>query len=319
MAFPSVNRGHARLAMHRYAAARARRGCCAHRRRLRGFSTASSASPLLIVGVDSGTQSTKACVFDAAGALVSEASAPQTIASPVDGYAEQDIAEWRSGVFAAIRDAVDAVSAAQRAPVAAIGLSFQRESFTLIDTPVDDDAPLVPLRPAILWLDGRADGEVAAMRSGSAEPALSADLYHQATGKPLDVTSACARMRWLAEHEPELLRAPFQWVDCGAVLSHALTGELTTCIAGADTCGLVDLHHRRWSEEILAVAGLTVSQMPALAEPGALLGGGVTAAAAAELQGAVQEGCPVVMAGWVAFTSSYFRKLAPLPSCLACN
>ena len=183
----------------------------------------------------------------------------------------------------------------------AIGLSFQRESFTLI-APSSSSAPLVPLRPAILWLDGRADGECAALRGGSAEPALSAEQYHQSTGKPLDVTSALARMRWLADHEPALLHTaagptPFQWVDCGAVLSHALTGHLTTCIAGADTCGLIDLHSREWSGAILDAAGLELGQMPALAEPGELLGG-VSAAAAAELEGTgVDEGCPVVMAG----------------------
>eukprot|EP01050_Picozoa_sp_SAG11_P032058 SAG11_NODE_10235_length_845_cov_0.871314_1_plen_63_part_10 len=60
----------------------------------------------LLVGVDSGTQSTKTCVFDSAsGALLAEATSEQTIMSPLDGYAEQDIAGWRSGVFASIRDA----------------------------------------------------------------------------------------------------------------------------------------------------------------------------------------------------------------------
>lgn len=234
----------------------------------RPCSTVSSGSSLL-VGVDSGTQSTKACVFDSAtGALLAEASSAQAITSPRDGYAEQDIAEWRTGVFASIRDALAAVPAERRGgAVAAIGLSFQRESFTLI-APSSSCAPLVPLRPAILWLDGRASGEVEALRLGGSSQ-VSAEQYHQATGKPLDVTSAMARMRWLADNEPALLHTaagptPFQWVDCGAVLSHALTGRLATCVAGADTCGLIDLHRRQWSLPILEAAGLELQARRAI-------------------------------------------------------
>ena len=261
----------------------------------RRLSSASSAGPLL-VGLDSGTQSIKACVFDTSGSTLASGSAPQAVSNPADGLAEQDIGEWRRGLFAAVRDALAAVPSDRRGPVAAIGLSFQRESFTLVSADSAAGEPLAPLRDAILWLDGRADGEVEKLRAGSAEPELSAELYHQLTGKPLDVTSALARMRWLAEHEPALTHADFRFVDCGAVLSHALTDELVTCVAGADTCGLIDLHTRGWSGPVLAAAGLTSTQMPRLAEPGEVIGG-VTTAAAAELGGAVAEGCPVVAAG----------------------
>ncbi len=232
-----------------------------------------------------------------AGALLSEASAAQAIDSPIDGHAEQSINEWRSGLFAAIRDALALVSEDRRqAPVGAIGLSFQRESFTLVSPPDDDQTELVPLRPAILWLDGRADGECEAIERAGSTATLTAAQYHDLTGKPLDVTSAMARMQWLAKHEPSVVSKPHHWVDCGAVLSHALTGNLTTCVAGCDTAGLIDLSQRQWSLPILEAAGLAPEQMPHLAEPGELLGG-VSAAAAAELGGFVSVGCPVVAAG----------------------
>jgi xylulokinase len=225
----------------------------------------------VLIGVDSGTQSTKAAVFDRRGNLLAQASATQEVDTPADGLAEQDILSWRTGLFESIKQATAAVPGRR---VAAIGLSFQRESFTLVVPPGGcSDEALQPLRPAILWLDGRADGEVAALRAGSAAAQLTANQYHELTGKPLDVTSALARMRWLAEHEPATTAQPFDWVDCGAVLSHALTGSRTTCIAGADTCGLVDLQRREWAAPILSAAGLTPAQMPRLVEPGELIGG----------------------------------------------
>ena len=273
-----------------------RRTCHVARHRIFRRHSSSAAASLLLVGVDSGTQSTKACVFDGrTGTLLAEASAANTIHSPIDGHAEQSIGEWRSGLFAAIRDAVALVPKERQAPVGAIGLSFQRESFTLV-APPEADQELVPLRPAILWLDGRADGECEVIRRAAGATPVTADQYHEVTGKPLDVTSAMARMQWLARHEPSVLSQPHHWVDCGAVLSHALTGNLTTCVAGCDTAGLIDLSQRQWSLPILEAAGLTLEQMPLLAEPGELLGG-VSAAAAAELGGSVSAGCPVVAAG----------------------
>ncbi len=232
-----------------------------------------------------------------AGALLAEASAAQTIDSPIDGHAEQSISAWRTGLFAAIRDAVALVPEDRRhASVGAIGLSFQRESFTLVSPPDEDQTELVPLRPAILWLDGRADSECEAIKQAGSAATVTTTRYHDLTGKPLDVTSAMARMQWLAKHEPSLVCKPHHWVDCGAVLAHALTGNLTTCVAGCDTAGLIDLSQRQWSLPILEAAGLTPEQMPQLAEPGELLGG-VSAAAAAELGGLVPVGCPVVAAG----------------------
>lgn len=281
----------------------AARTCNRFRATTRCLSSAPTATGPLLVGLDSGTQSIKACVFDTSGSILASSSAPQAVSSPADGLAEQDIADWRRGLFAAIRGALaDVGPSDRRGPcpeVAAIGLSFQRESFTLVSAPQSAPAagePLTPLRDAILWLDGRADSKVEELRAGSAEPELSADLYHQLTGKPLDVTSALARMQWLAEHEPAITRADFRFVDCGAVLCHALTDELVTCVAGADTCGLIDLHTREWSVPVMTAAGLTQTQLPRLAEPGEVIGH-VTAAAAAELGGAIAEGCPVVVAG----------------------
>lgn len=274
----------------------ARAAALAQRPRHSSATAAAAQAPLLVIGVDSGTQSTKACVYDVAqGRLVASAAVPQPVETPAEGYAEQDIGAWRDGLLRAIRDAVDAVPGeygggdgpqlvAER--VVAVGLSFQRESFTLVEHQSAADAaacePLQPRRPAILWLDGRAKKEVAefggaggqghdgggrgADTEGTAARAggcLSAAEYHRLTGKPLDVTSAAARLRWLAAHEPAVLQparavedpqpqhggeagdgragsmaggtaahhAPPDWVDCGAVLSHALTGIRATCVA----------------------------------------------------------------------------------------
>ena len=246
-----------------------------------------------VVGVDCGTQSTKVCIYDAAsGNLVARGSASHEVSSPAPSWAEQDSTRWGSAMFEATKAAfadVEALNKAGEHHIAGVGISFQREGFTLV--PPSSWAP--PLRPAILWLDGRATAEVAEL-----EAAGEHESYHEVTGKPLDATSSLARMLWLQKHEPGLFSpsAAPRWMDCGAALSVALTGKASTCVAGADTAGLVDLRSRSWSTPLLDRAGLRFEDMPALAEPGAVVGH-TTAEAEAASGGCLPVGTPVVMAG----------------------
>ncbi len=146
----------------------------------------------MFLGLDCGTQSAKAGIWDGHGTCLARAARPLSVQTPAEGWAEQDPREWWESARGAIAEAVARVGAAR---VAAMGVSFQRETFALLDGRGAD------VRPAILWLDIRAAAEVeeAARRIG-------ADAYHRRTGKPLDVTSVLPRMLWLARHEPAALR-----------------------------------------------------------------------------------------------------------------
>ncbi len=237
-------------------------------------------APPVLVGIDAGTQSVKALALAADGRPVGLGRAPLAVDRPRAGWAEQDPAAWPAALEAALRDALADLDPGR---VAAVGLAFQRETFALLD------AAGHPVRPAMLWLDGRAAGEVEAVARD-----LGAEAYHRTTGKPLDVTSTVARLRWLRTHEPDAARAAARWTDVGAALAARLTGRAATCVAGADTCGLVDLASRAWCAAHLEAAGLTEAMMPELAKPGALLGRVTDRAAAAT---GLPAGLPVVAAG----------------------
>jgi len=233
-----------------------------------------------LIGVDSGTQSTTACVWTAGGRRLAAASVPLRVRSPQPGWAEQDPRAWWASARSAIRQVLEVVPPAR---IAAVGVAFQRETFTLADPRGRF------LRPGILWLDVRAGPQAAALARqwGAAR-------VHRRTGKPLDVTSAAARLMWLRRHEPECLRRAGRWVDVGAALAYGLTGRHATCVAGADTCGLVGLRSRRWIDAHLHRVGLRAEQMPDLVEPGDVIGY-VTAAAARGT--GLPRGTPVVAAG----------------------
>ena len=247
----------------------------------------------ILLGVDCGTQSTKAVAYRATGEVLSRASRPNEVSSPHLGWAEQDANSWWHGIRHVLRDVLPPSSAGS---VAAVGISFQREGFTLArkQTRCAEAFPPDMLRPAMLWLDTRSHEEVRAFEATEAErrdwKKESSVQYHATTGKPMDATSSVARMIWLRRHEPHLFSDygnNVRWLDCGSVLSLSLTGKVVTCVVGVDTCGLVDIRTRQWSEALLTQAGLHIGQMPKLAEPGEVVGT-LTAAAAAAIS---REGC----------------------------
>ena len=233
-----------------------------------------------LLGIDSSTQSTKACVWSPSGRLIAKAASNIRVESPRTGWAEQDPNRWWSSTRSAIRKVLRQVGSER---IAAIGLAYQRETFALLGRAGE------ALRPAILWLDVRAEAEVKEV-----EKLVGREGYHNTTGKPLDVTSALPRLLWLRRHEPESVKGAARWADVGSYLSHRLTGEYRTCVAGTDTCGLIGLKSRDWEGPYLDLAGLGREQLPELVEPGDVIG---RIAPGAARQTGLPEGLPVVAAG----------------------
>src|SRR5690606_30441510 len=106
-----------------------------------------------------GTSSVKAVIVDEHDAVVEQASAPLNVSRPQPGWSEQDPADW----WVATNAAVKSLPAKARRAVQAVGLSGQMHGATLLDK---SDKPL---RPAILWNDGRSEKQCAALEK--AEPA----------------------------------------------------------------------------------------------------------------------------------------------------
>jgi xylulokinase len=226
-----------------------------------------------VIGVDCSTTATKAIVWDRDGRAVAEGRAEFSLALPRPGWHEQDPEDWWRSTATALRRAVAAVDAAD---IAALCVTHQRETFAC----VDEDGRAV--RPAIVWMDVRATGQVE--ESGS-------DEIHELTGKPPDTTPAFYKLLWLGEHEPETLARTRRVVDVHAFLVHRLTGCWRTTTACADPLGLVDMRALDWSDELLGRAGLDRERVPDLLAPGEPIG--ELSAAAAEQTG-LPAGLPVI-------------------------
>lgn len=210
----------------------------------------------LVIGIDSSTTSTKAIVVDPTGAVLALGRCDIAMSTPAKDHYEQDPRDWRRSTDAAVAAAVGQLSDATRARIAAVCITPQRQSFGLFDEAG------TPLRPGILWLDGRASEQVA--RLGS-------EHVHVLSGMVPDVTPSFYKIAWLHDHEPDVLRSAARIAGVHGHLVHELTGLWADSAATADSLGLFDMAALDWSDELLDLAGVRRDQMLDLVPPGEVI------------------------------------------------
>jgi xylulokinase len=218
------------------------------------------------LGIDIGTSSVKAVLIGQDGAIVTQASDPLTVSRPAPGFSEQDPQAWWQATVTAVR----CLPAAQRSAVRAVGLSGQMHGATLLD---EKDRPL---RPAILWNDGRSARECV-------------DLEHREpnaraiTGNIMMPGFTAPKLLWVARHEPEIFARTACVLLPKDFVRLKLTGEKVSDMSDASGTGWLNVGQREWSDAMLVASGLTRAHMPRLVE-GTSASGTITAAAAEELQ-----------------------------------
>jgi len=104
------------------------------------------------LGLDLGTSGVKAVLVGIDGPVLARSDRRYALDSPHPGWAQTDPTAWET----AARAAVAAVLASVDVEVRAIGLDGQMHGTVLVDEEGE------PLRPAVLWPDGRAGDELAA-------------------------------------------------------------------------------------------------------------------------------------------------------------
>ena len=113
-----------------------------------------------------------------------------------------------------------------------------------------------PLGPCIIWMDRRAEAEIAG---------LPAQRVQDATGVMLDATHMAAKARWLKRHAPE--RAAIdRFHQPVSYLVARLTGVHVFDHGLASTTMAYALAQRRFDAELLGMFDLDAGELPAIAE-----------------------------------------------------
>ncbi len=219
----------------------------------------------MFLGIDIGTSSVKAVLIDGNDRLAAQASAPLTVERPQPLWSEQDPDVW----WRATVEAVRALPEKERRAVKAIGLSGQMHGAILLDN-ADK-----PLRPAILWNDGRSEAECAELER--LEPRS-----REITGNLAMPGFTAPKLLWVKRHEPAVFARTQTVLLPKDYVRLKLTGEKVGDMSDAAGTLWLDVRARDWSDAMLQATGLKRSNMPRLVE-GNAPSGKLTAKAAEQL------------------------------------
>ncbi len=203
----------------------------------------------MFLGVDIGTSSVKAALIDDAGQQVEVAQAELPISRPAPLWSEQNPSDW----WAATNMAVAKLDVARRHAVKAIGLSGQMHGATLLDK------ALTPLRPAILWNDGRSFRECAELQSSTPE-------FMTEGGNLVMPGFTAPKLAWVRKHEPDVFAKVAKVVLPKDYVRLRMTGDLASDMSDSSGTLWMDVGARKWSPILLDATGLNESHMPTLYE-----------------------------------------------------
>jgi len=210
-----------------------------------------------ILALDQGTTSSRAILFDEAGAIAAVAQHEFQQFYPQAGWVEHDPTEILTSQMACAVEVLGKVGARPR-DVAAIGITNQRE--TVI---VWERATGKPIHPAIVWQDRRTAAMCAALEESGLGETVSAK-----TGLVLDPYFSATKVRWIldnvagAREMADRGELAFGTVDCWLIW-HLTSGmRHVTDVTNASRTLLYNIVKGEWDAELLRIFDIPGTMLP---------------------------------------------------------
>ncbi|MEO7675216.1 MAG: xylulokinase [Verrucomicrobiota bacterium] len=210
----------------------------------------------LLLGIDSGTQSTKVLVVDARdGEVVGSATQEYDLIPDLpSGAKEQHPQSWRDATASAIRRAIRQAKGSAT-EVVAIGVSGQQHGFV----PLDEMGDVI--RPAKLWNDTSTIAECEEITAKLGGPKATI----RAVGNSILPGFTAPKILWLKNHEPKNFERLATVLLPHDYLNFWLTGEKKMEYGDASGTALLDVKKRKWSAAVLnAIDPLLAEKLPPL-------------------------------------------------------
>ena len=210
-----------------------------------------------ILALDQGTTSSRAIVFDRAGAPRGAAQREFRQIYPQPGWVEHDATEIWATQSRVLHDAVAAAGLGV-ADIAALGITNQRETTVLWDR-----ATGRPIANAIVWQDRRTADRCAALRAAGHSVEVG-----KRTGLVLDPYFSGTKLAWLLDNVPgardRAHRGELAFGTIDSWLVWNLTGgeAHVTDVSNASRTLLFNIHTGEWDDELLALFGIPRTVLP---------------------------------------------------------
>lgn len=192
----------------------------------------------MYLGIDLGTQSVKALIYDAqTRSVVAQSSSELDIISAADGTSEQ-MAHWW---VIALHHCLAHIDQKYKSAVKAIAVSGQQHGLVAMD---DTGAVLAPVK---LWCDTTTSQECdeITLRFGGVQQ------LREEVGNEMLTGYTAPKIRWLAKHRPQRYAQVKQFLLPHDYVNFYLTGESVMEYGDASGTGLLDIRKREWHSELL--------------------------------------------------------------------
>ncbi|MCQ2427058.1 MAG: hypothetical protein MJ137_01475 [Clostridia bacterium] len=206
------------------------------------------------LGIDIGTTSLKAAVFDGEGKRIALRNVDYTLDSDsATGCIEFDAENYADICFEVIRELKS-----ECGEISAISVDTQGETMILTD---EDGKPLCP---AVVWLDNRATAEADYIREK-----LGNKRVYEVTGQAeISPGWPASKLLWFANNRPEIfskIRKVFLLEDW---ILYKLTGNFVTEPTIQSSTIYFDITSREWWPEMLDIIGVTPGMLPKILPSG---------------------------------------------------
>ena len=208
-----------------------------------------------ILALDQGTTSSRAILFDAAGAIHTKAQYPLRQIYPAPGWVEHDPMDILSTQLMAAAGAFEK-SGCSPTEIHAIGITNQRET-----TIVWDKETGAPVMNAIVWQCRRTASACDRLKTEGLT-----DYIQSVTGLLPDAYFSGTKIAWILDHVPGARqRAEAGKLLCGTVdswLIWNLTGQHVSDLSNCSRTMLFDIHNLCWDARLCKHLGIPMAMLP---------------------------------------------------------
>ncbi|MEH7112909.1 gluconokinase [Neobacillus niacini] len=213
-----------------------------------------------VMGLDIGTTSVKACVFDINGKLISDVEKMNSFHYPEQGWSEQDPIEIERSAVEAIKEAVKKASIGKDE---LITLGFSAAMHSLIC--VNEEGS--PISPALIWADGRSYAQAEAVKK-----TIGSSIYSK-TGTPIHPMTPFSKLLWMKETSYKPYEEAVYFMSIKEYLILSWFGERVIEYSMASATGLFNPATLDWEPEVLELAGISREQLSEIVPPTKVLSG----------------------------------------------
>ncbi len=214
-----------------------------------------------LMAIDLGTSTLKVAIFDIIGKIAASSSMEYPLSYPGKELVENDVEKYWESIAGLVKKSLKDLTG-DPSNILAISLSSQGETIV----PVDKD--INPLRPAIVWLDGRSSKEAEDIASVFDED----ELFSITGMSASDPMWPASRIKWIENNEPQVFKKTYKFLLLEDYIAFRLTGKVFGESTVYNSSYYYDINKLEYYQPMLDYLNITEDRLPEIVYTGTVMG-----------------------------------------------